>query len=181
MACGFDTASTHRGGRGFCLGAEKTRSQCLDKLDNQRMLVNRAREASHTACPEPVEGSTAPMMMASRWTELVEIDHSIREDGGLCKMWSQTASFSCKKLNLNLFSTSVLRTLCWARTYCTLAFFIKRCTCSFTSSGLSSVNRCPVSGINLTITSLIRCRARWAATCESYMMALVPINNNIGI
>ena len=49
------------------------------------------------------------MMMASRWTELVEIDHSIREDGGLCKMWSQTASFSCKKLNLNLFSTSVLR------------------------------------------------------------------------
>src|SRR3990172_12752402 len=28
------------GGRGLCLGAEKTRSQCLDRLDNQKMLEN---------------------------------------------------------------------------------------------------------------------------------------------
>jgi len=37
---------------------EKNRSQCLDKLDNQKMLAVGAAE-SHTACPEPVEGSGA--------------------------------------------------------------------------------------------------------------------------
>jgi hypothetical protein len=30
------------GGRGFCLRAEKTQSQCLDKLDNQKMPENAA-------------------------------------------------------------------------------------------------------------------------------------------
>ena len=39
--------------------------------------------------------------------------HFIRENGGLYKMWSKIAGFSREKRNLHLFSTSVLRTLCW--------------------------------------------------------------------
>ena len=46
--------------------------------------------------------SGAPMKMADH--------HFIPENGGLYKMCSQIADFTCKKLNLSLFSTSVLRT-----------------------------------------------------------------------
>jgi len=81
-------------------GAEKTRpvceartgrSQCLDKLDNQKMLdcpFGRAARKAPAARPKRSEG-TAPMLMASRWIELVEIDHFMPEDevlllGTLC-------------------------------------------------------------------------------------------------
>ena len=46
------------GGCGFCLGAGKTRSQCLDKLDNQKMLDAKrggdwAREQSAATIAHP--------------------------------------------------------------------------------------------------------------------------------
>jgi len=49
------------GGRGFCLGAGKTRSQCLDKLDNQKMLENAADRASE------LQASIAQPKRVSAW------------------------------------------------------------------------------------------------------------------
>ena len=37
---GVSRQARQPGGRGFCLGAGKTQSQCLDKLDNQKMPEN---------------------------------------------------------------------------------------------------------------------------------------------
>ena len=50
------------GASGFCLGAEKTRSQCLDKLDNQKRLD--AKRAADRAS-EPQANTAQPKRMSA--------------------------------------------------------------------------------------------------------------------